>query len=991
MRTLSISFVMTLAALTLAAPTLGQAQARPAAFPFLRPDRLEPAPTENAREIIVVFRDGTEPIPAVPFAVRGEPVFPRDPGTLRAERMRAEERSGRSLPDLTLFWRLHLRETVEPAAALASLLARSDVETAHFAALPAPSPTDLAPPTGDFTPRQRTTFQAPAPTGVNALYAWTLPGGRGHGIRLCDIEYNWFQAHEELNDVRVTFIGPQHAVPPGLNFLNETFHGTASLGVVGADRNGYGVEGIASRAHLMATGQFTVSGGYSPAAAINRAASVLRPGDVMLLELQMFGGFSGTSLVPAEWHTAEFAAITNAVAAGIIVVEAAGNGGLDLSDTNEFGMAFHRSFRDSGAFLVAGGDGQRRPINVTNHCTIDSRIDLFALGAGVRTTGYGDLFYPGSDNLQSYTDTFAGTSSASAIVAGCAASLQGILSRVEGSVLPPGALRSLLVTTGTPQASDPRLIGTQPDLRAAVASHVESFAFLLPFGLAPGTPSGNPLTPNAVKTADLNHDGFLDLVVSYQDGLTQNGFLEIALGLGGGGFAPVSGPILVGFGLPWLEIADFNGDGDPDIAGTASTQVQVFLGDGFGGILASTITPLASAGSGLDATDFDADGNTDIAVAQGSLLSVLAGDGRGNFTVTQNAFAGKTWTDVRAGDMNGDGAIDFCLIGGSIDVLTNDGSGNPTLVTTVAAAAGGLDLGDVNHDGTLDAVVLRPAAGTLEAYAGDGAGGLSLASTHAFASPLQGVDVRLYDMNADHVLDAVAAGVSTTAGTGPGVLPGDGRGGFLPPSSGPSIGFLYGHVAAGDLDGIPGGEVAIATTGPPSVDVEIFTNPALGAGMHCRAGNVNAPAGCGATDVLFVNGLAGDVDRVVRIPAMTPLTVTVNDPPAGPSQAPFALFAVRGPVGFSDAAVQPFGIGTACFPTHLSGSGLLPNTYLLLDTLGPASPVTLPAPRFVANATRSIRVNGLGVGTRVTLQGVTQDLGRAAPLSVTNVVYLESW
>lgn len=961
---------------------------------FPRPARLAPAATENAAEIVIKYRDGCTPPRASALTSIDwcRPEFPRDPEVLAAERRTAEKRSGRRLPDLALFHRLGVSAGADPSAVLADLLARDDVETAYFMPLPAPSPTDIAPATSDYTNLQG--YAAAAPGGVDALYARSLPGGRGHGIAVCDIEYSWFRTHEEFHDVGVSHIGPAASVPPGLNFLAETNHGTASLGVVGADRNGYGVEGIASRARMFTAGQYT-AGVYSPAAAINRAAAALPPGSILLLELQMFGGNSGTNLVPAEWHAAEYAAITSAVAGGLTVVQAAGNGGLDLSDTVEFGQLFRRSFRDSGAILVAGATSARVPIGITNHCTTDSRIDLFALGSGVVTCGYGDLFYPGGDNRQGYTAQFAGTSSASAIIAGCAASLQGIASRATGAALPPSTLRSYLVATGTAQAPSPWIIGVQPDLRAAVTAMMAGSYALPPIGLVPGTPGPNPTQPVAVRALDFNQDGIEDLVFSYEDGLTFNGFFEVAPGLGGGGFGPSLGPIGVGVGRPYLTVADFDGDGNPDIAATASTQVSVLYGDGFGGFWNQVVVPLASAALGLDAADFDGDGRIDIVTAQSGVISVLTNTGGPGFVVAQYATPGANWIDVRAADMNVDGYPDFCLVGNRCDIVLNDGFGAPqggTFATGLTGSA--IAPGDLDHDGRPDLVVLDLSAPALDIVLGDGAGQGSLSSL-ALPSPLFGGDVVLADMNGDRSLDAIIAGLPDAGQPGVGVLFGDGRGSFLLSVVEPTIGIGLGQVVAADLDGIAGPDVALVmTTGGPSTDAEIFQNPLYGAGSYCRAGNVGAPEGGASADVLTVNGRAGDVDRVVRVAPQTALSIVVNDPPAGPTNARYALFAVRGPVGNADATVHPGQIGTACFPTPFSSSGaaLLPSTHVLVNTLGGASAVPLPRAVFTGNASRSIQIaSGLGVGVRVSLQGVVQDVSRSSSLSLTNVIELEAW
>jgi hypothetical protein len=41
-------------------------------------------------------------------------------------------------------------------------------------------------------------YLRPAPAGVDALFAWTVSGGQGAGIRICDVESGWNFHHEDL-------------------------------------------------------------------------------------------------------------------------------------------------------------------------------------------------------------------------------------------------------------------------------------------------------------------------------------------------------------------------------------------------------------------------------------------------------------------------------------------------------------------------------------------------------------------------------------------------------------------------------------------------------------------------------------------------------------------------------------------------------------------------------------------------------------------------
>ncbi len=312
------------------------------------------------------------------------------------------------------------------------------------------------------------TYLGPSPLGIDAEYAWTKNGGNGYGVKIIDMENGYNSNHEDLPS---PFIRK--------NDLDNSDHGTAVMSVVGAKDNNKGVTGIAHGSQIGFYGW-----GSSASASIVAAANSLNSGDVIILEGQINRNiYSGDRCndsnqdhcVPMEWNRSNYEAIKYAYQQGVIVIEAAGNGNENL-DANIYGRKFDKSYRNSGAFMVAATNPYST-ITRSSFSNYGSRVDFNAWGNNVAAAGlYGSTLFNGGVN-RTYGDGFAGTSSASPIVAGAVASLQGYSKRSKGGSLDVDTIRSILTTTGV--SEPPGLeVGVRPDLRAAITA-IDNGSFLL--------------------------------------------------------------------------------------------------------------------------------------------------------------------------------------------------------------------------------------------------------------------------------------------------------------------------------------------------------------------------------------------------------------------------------------------------------------------------------------------------------------------------------
>lgn len=349
---------------------------------------------------------------------------------------------------------------------------------AHVAPRPVPAmPEGSTAGSRNFAPAQGY-LHAP-PNGIGAAEVWGLTGAKGKGVTICDIEGNWNRRHQDL--------------PAGIQLIGGTLiadlgwrnHGTAVLGELVSRTDGRGTVGISHEAAAVVQSA-VINGVFNAAGAISNAASRLAAGDVILIELQAEG--PNGKYVAMQYWSDIFTAIRAATDKGIAVVEAAGNGNenFDLATFKNTGLQ-----KDSGAIVVGAG------VPPTNHVDFDgfgpslpsyaslgvprSRIwfsnygkivNVQGWGFHVTTLGYGDGQGGRSESVW-YTLRFSGTSSASPIVTGAVACLQGRAKAKNGAPLVPDKVRQILMSTGTPQEQGTGVpltqnVGPMPNLPLAM-------------------------------------------------------------------------------------------------------------------------------------------------------------------------------------------------------------------------------------------------------------------------------------------------------------------------------------------------------------------------------------------------------------------------------------------------------------------------------------------------------------------------------------------
>ena len=222
------------------------------------------------------------------------------------------------------------------------------------------------------------------------------------------------------------------------------------------------------------------------------------------------------------------------------------------------------------------------------------------------------------------------------------------------------------------------------------------------------------LYPEGLAVADVNRDGKLDLVIANgTSGNTTGQTVTVLLGNGDGSFrAPVSYP--TGASPYAVVVADFNGDGKPDlaVANFGSNTASILMGNGDGTFAAAVNYATGTGPDELAVGDFNGDGKLDLAVVNdySDNVSIFLGHGDGTFGAATNFTTGFGSASVAVADFNGDGWADLAVVNrfdNTLVVLLGNGNGTfqAPLTYSVGGQTNSVVARDLNGDGKPDLVV----------------------------------------------------------------------------------------------------------------------------------------------------------------------------------------------------------------------------------------------------------------------------------------------
>src|SRR5260370_22282408 len=227
--------------------------------------------------------------------------------------------------------------------------------------------------------------------------------------------------------------------------------------------------------------------------------------------------------------------------------------------------------------------------------------------------------------------------------------------------------------------------------------------------LQPAIGSGTSGCVTALAPADVDHDGYLDMVGNKPD----NSVVILMPGNGDGTVGP-NRPS-VGASPYSVAVGDFNEDGINDlaVANSGSNSFSLLLGNGNATFQVARSIPVRLRPTSVAAGRFTNSAHLDLAVVNSSSadVSVFRGTRHGTFIQLGAVIVGSNPQALILGDFNNDRSLDMAVVRDlAVVVLLGNGNGAfqpPRSDNSGASFPTSVAKGDFNRDGNHDQVVTR--------------------------------------------------------------------------------------------------------------------------------------------------------------------------------------------------------------------------------------------------------------------------------------------
>lgn len=213
-----------------------------------------------------------------------------------------------------------------------------------------------------------------------------------------------------------------------------------------------------------------------------------------------------------------------------------------------------------------------------------------------------------------------------------------------------------------------------------------------------------------------------------------------------------------------VAVADFNGDGKPDVVAAAdfSSSVYLIINNGAQGFLPPVTFSTGGSTGALATGDFNNDQKADVVTANFSpaSVSILLGNGAGSFAAPMNVAVGDSSSSaIAVGYFNNDQNQDLAVAnsGGTVAILLGTGNGTFTGPTSFAVVdrVRSIAVSDFNIDGNSDLAIVGQFSSQVFILFGNGSGAFSTPVTSDAGSEPSSIATR--DLNNDGKPDLVLA------------------------------------------------------------------------------------------------------------------------------------------------------------------------------------------------------------------------------------------
>ncbi len=460
-----------------------------------------------------------------------------------------------------------------------------------------------------------------------------------------------------------------------------------------------------------------------------------------------------------------------------------------------------------------------------------------------------------------------------------------------------------------------------------------------------------------ISTTDIDGDGNPDLFIGSTSGGTFStdanlgGLFESALGAGDGTFFSGGDAYLPNTSALDFktvdDVADFNGDGKPDIvsidvnAANTTPQLRVRQGLATGKFTDLATTPINVSGltggqsntGYLAAADFNGDSKQDVVFTTtplgsgASTISATLGNGDGTFATQSDYASPGVVVGLAVADLNGDGKPDIVFLSDpsnagpadltqtTIEAMLNKGDGTFQAAQAITPQANleQLAVADVNGDGKQDLVVttgnaFTSSVGNVLVYLGNGDGTFQKPSSLSVGTYPGALTIA--DMNSDGHPDIIAATTDSNSNPFIDILLGKGDGTFQTATSAALPQGGVSSLAVADLNGDKKPDIVLtACCGLANTmaalgngDGTIAEAGILGTGVSSTFIKINDFNGDGIPDLLLTSN-----SYAIDVFLSSPSTVSATYPTSTSLTTSATATALGQPVTFTVQITSPEG------------------------------------------------------------------------------------